>query len=114
MWTEPPETVKAAATALRAACASWVQKVPRPDTFNPSDTLHTQPAEGTACEAATNPEEIRLTQEASYVVLAAAVVGLALASFVAVGFFVRFVAMWVRWGAEAAWDTWPSVRRRYR
>lgn len=114
MWTEPPEAVKAAASTLRTACAAWTGKVSLPDTSNPADALRTRPEEVTVCEAATSPEEFRSTQQASYIVLAAAVVGLALASFAAAGFFVRFVAMWVRWGAEAAWDTWPSFRRRYR
>ena len=114
MWTEPPEAVKAAATALRTACAAWTQAVPRPDIPSPADAQRARPAESTVCEAAANPEEVRLAQEWSYIVLAAAVVGLILASFLIVGYIVRFVAMWVRWGAEAAWDTWPSVRRRYR
>lgn len=114
MWTEAPEAVKAAASALRSACAAWTQGVPRPDIPNPPDVQRARPAEGTVCEAAINPEEVRLAQETSYIVLAAAVVGLALASFVAAGFALRFVAMWVGWGAEAAWDTWPSFRRRYR
>ena len=114
IWTEPPEAVKAAAAALRTACTAWTQDVPRPDILNPADAQRGQPAEVIVCQAATNPEAVRLAQETSYVVLAAAVVGLALASFVAVVFVLRFIAMWVRFGAEAASDTWPSVRRRYR
>ncbi len=114
VWTEPPEAVKADAAALRTACATWTQKAPRPDILNLADVQRGQPAEVIVCEAATNPEAVRLAQETSYVVLAAAVVGLALASFVSVVFVLRFLAMWVRFGAEAAGDTWPSVRRRYR
>lgn len=114
MWTEPPEAVKTAASTLRTAGAAWTQTVSLPDISNPAYAPRTRPQEATMCQAATSPEEFHLTQEASYIVLAAAVVGLALASFVAAGFFVRFVAMWVRWGAEAAWDTWPSFGRRYR
>ena len=114
MWTEPPEAVKAAATALRTACTAWIQTVPRPDIPSPADAQRARPAESTVCEAAANPEDVRLAQEWSYIVLAAAVVGLILASFLVVGHIIRFVTTWVRWSAEAAWDTWPSVRRRYR
>lgn len=114
IWTEPSEAVRAAATALRTACAAWTQEVPRPDIFNPADAQRGQPAEVIVCRAATNPEEVRLAQETSYVVLAAAVVGLALALFVAVVFVLRFIAVWVRFGVEAASETWPSFRRRYR
>lgn len=114
IWTEPPEAVKAAAAALRTACTAWTRLVPRPDVPNPADDLRVQPVEVIVCQAAIDPEAVRLAQETSYVVLAAAVVGLALASFVAVVFVLRFIAMWVRFGAEAASDTWPSVRRRYR
>jgi len=111
MWTDPPEAVRTAATALRAACADWQQERPLPANPSPTEAIHLRPSEVTVCEVARDPDEARTMQVTSYVVLAVAGVGLAGATFVTVMFLLRMLVLGISRVAVASWEAWPSSKR---
>lgn len=113
MWTDAPEAVRTAATALQAACADWQQERPLPANPSPAEAVHPRPSEVTVCEVARDPDEARTMQVASYVVLAVAAVGLAGATFVTVMFLLRMLVSGIGRVAVASWEAWPSSKRSF-
>ena len=111
MWTDPPETVRVAAAALRSACADWQQERPLPANPSAAEAAHLRPAEVTVCEAARDPDEMRTMQVAAYAVLAVACLGVAAASFVTVMSLVRLLGSGIGRVAAASWAAWPSNKR---
>jgi len=111
MWTDPPEAVRTAAAALRAACADWQQERPLPANPSPAEAVHPRPSEVTVCEVARDPDEARTMQVTSYVVLAVAGVGLAGATFVTVMSLLRMLVLGISRVAAASWEAWPSSKR---
>lgn len=112
VWTEPPEAVRAAAAALRDACAAWPRQVPLPPaSTDPSAPRRGEPAEAVACDAALDPFGHKIEPMVLGALFAATVAGAALGTYATAAALLRLLRGGVRRTASAARGLRPRHRQ---
>ena len=108
LWTEPPEAVRAAAAALRDACAAWPRQIPLPPaSTDPSALRRGEPAEAVACDAALDPFGHKIEPMVLGALFAAAVAGAALGTYATAAALLRLLRGGVRRTATATQELRP-------
>lgn len=110
-WTEPPQTVTAAAVALREACATWSQHVPiSPGSDSDVARRRGKSPEAVLCDIALDPLGDATGALVLGAVLAAAAVGVAVGSYATVAAVLRRLRAGANRAAGVVWR--PHARRR--